>query len=168
MKQSTHLWALGLLVLVPFFQLQAQHSPSMDGGKAMDDHIMVFPGEIAWKDGPGSIPPGAKFAVIEGDPSKPGLFTMRLKLPPNYQIKPHWHPTDEHITVISGTFHMGLGESFDSAKAKEIPTGGFAVMITGTRHFALTKLETVIQLHGMGPWGINYVNPGDDPRKKSP
>ena len=156
------------LLLVTFMicggRLQAQEQKAMPEHKA--DHIMVFPSEITWKDGPGSLPAGAKFAVIEGDPAKPGLFTMRLRLPQNYQIRPHWHPADEHVTVISGAFNMGLGETFEEKKASEIPVGGFAVMITGTRHFAFTKVETIVQLHGQGPWAINYVKAADDPRKK--
>jgi quercetin dioxygenase-like cupin family protein len=130
------------------------------------DHIMVMPGEIKWIDAPPSLPPGAKVAVIEGDPKAVGLFTMRIKLPANYVIKPHSHPTDEHITVIEGSFYMGVGDKFDEKEAKEIPTGGFAVMLTGTRHYAFSKNESIIQLHGMGPWGITYVNPADDPRNK--
>ena len=130
------------------------------------DHIMVMPGEIKWVDGPASLPPGAKLAVLEGDPKAPGLFTMRIKLPANYKIMPHSHPADEHVTVIKGAFYMGLGEKFDEKAAKKIPTGGFAMMLTGTRHYALTKKECIVQIHGMGPWEINYVNPADDPRNE--
>jgi quercetin dioxygenase-like cupin family protein len=128
---------------------------------------MVLPTDLTWKDGPVSLPTGARFATIEGNPSEAGPFTMRLQLPPNYKIPPHWHPAIEHVTILSGAFYMGLGERFDEAKAKKLPVGGFAVMAIGTRHFALTKEEgAVIQLHGIGPWGIHYVNPADDPRKK--
>ncbi|OFX56553.1 MAG: cupin [Bacteroidetes bacterium GWA2_30_7] len=127
---------------------------------------MVMPNDIKWVDAPPSLPPGAKAAVIEGDPKSTGLFTMRIKLPANYMIMPHSHPADEHITVIEGSFYMGLGEKFDEKKVKEIPLGGFAVMNKGTHHFAMTKKECIIQLHGMGPWGIIYVNTADDPRNK--
>ena len=129
-------------------------------------HVMLLPGEMKWSDGPASLPPGAKFVVIEGDPAKAGLFTMRASLPANYTIQAHWHPAFEHVTVISGTFMMGLGDKFDGKKLKALSAGGFAVMPPKTTHFAMTKVETVIQLHGMGPWAINYVNPADDPRKK--
>jgi len=129
-------------------------------------HVMVTPGDVAWGEGPASLRPGTKAAVIEGDPKLAGLFTMRLKLPAGFQIPPHWHPADEHVTVLAGTFHMGLGESFDAATAKPLTVGSFAVMPAKAAHFAFTKEETVIQLHGLGPWGINYVNPSDDPRKK--
>ncbi|MCI0698116.1 cupin domain-containing protein [candidate division KSB1 bacterium] len=129
-------------------------------------HVMLTVGDLKWADGPPSIPAGAQFVVIEGNPANPGPFTMRLKLPDNYKIPAHWHPADEHVTVIAGTFNMGMGDKLDMAKGKELPVGSFAVMPAQTNHFAYTKGETIIQLHGIGPWGINYVNPADDPRKK--
>jgi hypothetical protein len=129
-------------------------------------HVMVRPADRSWADGPASLPPGTKVAVIEGDPTQAGPFTLRLRLPARYRIPPHWHPADEHVTVIAGAFHMGLGESYDASKGKRLPVGSFAVMPAKTAHFAFTKEPAVIQLHGIGPWGINYVNPSDDPRKE--
>lgn len=129
-------------------------------------HIMVAPGDVKWMDGPATLPAGSKVAVIEGDPKNPGLFAMRLKLPANYKILPHWHPADEHVTVISGTFNMGMGDTFDETKGSTLPAGSFAVMPAKAHHFAFTKEETVVQIHGIGPWGITYLNPADDPRKK--
>lgn len=129
-------------------------------------HVMVVPSEIIWSEGPPSLPKGAKMAILEGDPKKKGLFTMRLKLPANYKVPAHWHPVDEHVTVISGAFYMGLGDKLDISKGKALTLGGFAVIPPKTHHFAWTKRETVIQIHAMGPWQINYVNPQDDPRKK--
>ncbi len=149
--------AAGLVAGTPARAQEGAHAPA---------HVMVTPADVSWGEGPASLRPGTKAAVIEGDPKQAGLFTMRLKLPAGYQIAPHWHPADEHVTVIAGTFHMGLGESFDAAKGKPLTVGSFAVMPAKAAHFAFTKEETVIQLHGMGPWGINYVNPSDDPRKK--
>lgn len=130
------------------------------------DHLMVIPGNLAWKDGPGSLPKGARWAPVEGDMTKAGPFTVRLKLPANYDIPPHWHPAIEHVTVLSGSFYMGTGEKFDRSRATKLPIGGFAMMAVGTRHFAFTTEEAVLQLHGMGPWGITYVNPADDPRTR--
>lgn len=147
---------LGIISTVTEVRAQMTHTSA--------DHIMVVPNDIKWTDAPPSLPPGAKVAVIEGDPKADGLFTMRLKFPSGYKIKPHFHPVDEHITVISGSFHMGLGEQYDEKTARKIVTGGFAVMNTGTRHYAFTTQEAIIQLHGKGPWGITYVNPVDDPR----
>ena len=129
-------------------------------------HIMVTPGDVTWTDGPPALPAGSRVAVIEGDPKNPGLFAMRLKLPANYRIQPHWHPADEHVTVISGTFNMGMGDKFDASTGSALPVGSFAVMPAKAHHFAFTKEETVVQIHGIGPWAINYLNPEDDPRKK--
>jgi hypothetical protein len=122
--------------------------------------------DIAWKDGPPSLPAGAKLAVLEGDPTKEGAFTMRLKLPDGYKVMPHTHPKVEHITVISGTFNLGMGDKFDPSSGREMPTGTFGHWPAGMKHFAWVKGETVVQLHGMGPWTIHYVNPADDPRNQ--
>lgn len=131
------------------------------------DSMQIYPAaEIAWKDGPGSLPAGAKFAVMEGDPAKPGLFTMRLQLPDGFRIAPHFHGGVEHVTVISGTFHVGMGDTVDAASAKRMPAGTFGFWPAGMRHFAFTEGATVLQLHGQGPWTITYVNPADDPRQK--
>lgn len=147
--------------------LKAQDKMAEQSTTHHPGHIMVQPTDVTWKDGPLSLPKGSQAAVIEGDPTKEGPFTLRLKLPANYKISPHWHPAVEHVTVLSGSFYMGLGEVFDESKGTKLPVGGFAVMQIGTRHFAFTKEEAVIQLHGIGPWAINYVNPADDPRTKS-
>jgi quercetin dioxygenase-like cupin family protein len=160
-KSTTLLTVVAMIFVFAPAAINAQ-----DHDMKASDHLMVKPENVKWTDGPPSIPPGAKFAVIEGDPKVAGLFTMRFWFPAGYKIAPHWHPADEHVTVISGAFLMGLGEKFDNEKLQTLTTGSFAVMATGTRHFAMTKEETVVQLHGMGPWGINYVNPADDPRKK--
>lgn len=153
------------LILIGIFsvitRIQAQMTHTKDG------HIMVVADSIKWVDGPSSLPPGAKAAVLEGNPSAAGLFTMRLRVPANYKIMPHWHPADEHITVIQGSCHMGLGGKLDEKGAMEMKTGGFAVMKKGTHHYFFTKRECIIQLHGMGPWAITYINPADDPRNKN-
>lgn len=132
-----------------------------------DDHIMKQPNELEWKDGPASLPSGAKVSLVEGDPAQPGPFTLRLQLPPNYKIPPHWHPAIEHVTVLDGEFAMGAGEKFDKTKATILPQGGIAVMPIKFKHYAFTLDQlTIVQLHGIGPWDIIYVNPSDDPRKK--
>lgn len=142
---------------------QAQ-SESMDGGS--NGSVLVTKKELAWTDGPPALPPGAKMAIIHGDPAKPGLFTMRIRVPNGYSVPPHWHPADEHVTVIKGTFNMGHGNTFDKEKSKALPVGSFARMPKREHHFAWVKGETEVQIHAMGPWGINYVNPADGPRKK--
>jgi hypothetical protein len=126
--------------------------------------VIVQEQDLRWGEGPPALPPGSKAVVLEGDPSKPGPFTLRAKMPANYRIPPHYHPVDERITVLQGTAHIGMGERFDEAKMMVVPQGGYFSMPKGHRHYFRTSEETVIQLNGMGPWDIVYVNPSDDPR----
>lgn len=128
-------------------------------------HMMVTPDELKWADVT-SVPPGAKLTVIEGPLNEAVPITFRLKFPADYKLPAHWHPGIEHVTVISGTFNMGTGDKLDSSKTRPLPAGSVAIMQPKTNHFAWTKEETVVQVHGVGPWAINYVNPADDPRKK--
>ncbi len=134
--------------------------------KKATTHVMVNSADLKWMDGPDAIPAGAKFVVISGDPKKPGLFTMRAMLPDNYIIPAHWHPADEHVTVLSGTLLMGLGDKFDESKLSPVNAGGYSLLPARVNHFVKTQGETTLQLNSMGPWGITYVNPADDPRKK--
>ena len=128
-------------------------------------HMMVTPADLKWADVP-SLPPGAKIAVIEGPLNEAVPFIIRLKLPADYKVPAHWHPAIEHVTVISGTFYMGTGDKLDPSKTMPLSAGSVAIMQIKTNHFAWNKKETIIQVHGVGPWAINYVNPTDDPRKK--
>lgn len=130
------------------------------------EHRYFTPADVKWGDGPAALPQGAKLSVLEGDPAAPGPFTMRAWIPAGYKIPPHWHPAIEHVTVISGSFFMALGETWDESKGHELPAGSFTYMPVGVRHYAWAKAETVIQIHGIGPWGITYVNPSDDPRNQ--
>ena len=134
--------------------------------RAGDAHKIVSPGEIKWAPGPASIPPGAQAAVLYGDPSKEGLFALRLKLPKGYAIPPHTHPKPEVVTVITGTFRLGMGEKADKSRAQALPAGSFLALSPGMAHFASADEDTVIQLNSTGPWSLTYVNPADDPRKK--
>ena len=129
------------------------------------DHLMVTPKDLKWADVP-SLPPGAKIAVIQGPMNEAKPFTVRLKFPANYKIPAHSHPAIEHVTVISGTFNMGTGDKLDKKETMALSAGSVAIMQPKTNHFAWTKTETIVQLHGVGPWAVNYVNPSDDPRKK--
>jgi quercetin dioxygenase-like cupin family protein len=130
------------------------------------DHVVVTPDKIKWGPAPPTLPPGAQIAVLVGDPKEKGPYTMRVKLPDGYKVPPHWHPSDENVTVLQGTFHIGRGEKFDAAATQELPAGSYMRMPKTMRHFAFAKGETILQLHGMGPFEINYVNPADDPRKQ--
>ena len=130
------------------------------------DHGFYQTADLKWTDGPASLPKGARVALLEGNPAQEGPFTMRLQLPDGFKIPPHWHPAIEHVTVVSGTFNLGMGEKFDASGGRALPAGSFAFMAPGMKHFAWAKGETVVQVHGIGPWKINYVNPTDDPRNQ--
>jgi quercetin dioxygenase-like cupin family protein len=157
---------IGLLVFVmsPAILAQGEMS-STHKVTAMGGEMSLFlPDAVAWKAGPASLPAGAKMAILEGDPTKAGNFTMRLMLPDGYTIKPHFHSNVEHVTVVSGSFNIGMGEKFDKASTKELTAGSFGFWPAGMRHFAWANGDTVLQLHGVGPWTITYVNASDDPR----
>jgi hypothetical protein len=128
-------------------------------------HRIVAPGDLKWMD-VGSLPPGAKVAVIEGDPGKPGFVTIRIKLPANYRIAPHFHSTVERSTILSGTLNIGMGEKFDAQKTTPMAPGTVLLMPPKMPHFAWTKEEVIFQLNVEGPWTVTYINPADDPRKK--
>ena len=128
-------------------------------------HVLYRPDQLQWKDGPPSLPAGAKFVVLEGDPAKQGFFAMRVRLPDGYRIPPHWHPVVERVTVISGTFHLGMGETPNWDSMQPVPAGGYVSMQPGMRHYARASGETVVQVATIGPWGINYLNASDDPRR---
>jgi quercetin dioxygenase-like cupin family protein len=134
--------------------------------QTMEVHKIVAAQEIKWGPGPASIPPGAEAVTLYGDPSKEGLFALRLKLPKGYAIAPHSHPKPEVVTVISGTFRLGMGEKADKSKGQTLPAGSFFAMPPGMAHFAFADDDTVIQLNSTGPWSLTYINPADDPRKK--
>lgn len=133
----------------------------------MEGHTIVSPQEIKWGPAPAMLPPGAQAAVLFGNPSKEGLFALRLKLPAGYRVPPHTHPVDEVVTVVSGKFNLGMGETADQSSAQPLPAGSFFALPPGTPHYAFIDEETVIQISTIGPWGLTYVNPADDPRPKS-
>ena len=131
----------------------------------MDEHRIVSPQDIKWGPAPASIPRGAEAAVLYGDPAKEGLFALRLKMPAGYHIPPHMHPKPEIVTVISGTFRLGMGETADKEKGQALPVGSFFALAPGMAHYAFADEDTVIQLNSTGPWALTYVNPADDPRQ---
>lgn len=155
MKIAVHMLMVGLALAAVPSTVSAQ------------DHKILTANEIKWAAGPPSLPPGAQTAVLFGDPSKGELFAMRLKLPKGYRIAPHTHPKPEIVTVISGTFHLGMGETADQAKAQPLPAGSFFALQPGMAHYAFADDDTVIQLNSTGPWTLTYVNPKDDPRQKT-
>ena len=145
--------------------VRAQQSSS--AMKEHAGHVVYTPDAIKWGAAPPSLPPGAHAMVLHGDPSKAGqMFAIRLHFPDGFKVPPHYHPVDEHVTVLKGTLLLGLGEKADSAAAKALTAGSFSYMPKEVRHFAQAKGDTEIQVSGMGPFEVIYVNPSDDPRKK--
>ena len=128
------------------------------------EHVMLDPSELVWKELPSL--PGVKIAVVEGPLDQPVPITVRLKFPPNFKVMPHWHPGIEHITIISGVLNMGLGSVFDPSKTRALGPGSLSIMQPKTQHYVWTSEETIGQVHSIGPWSVNYVNPADDPVKK--
>ncbi len=125
------------------------------------------PDAIPYGPPPPFLAPGAQLAVIEGNPgAASGDYTVRLKMPDGYRIAPHWHPLREHVTVLSGTFKVGMGDHFDESKMALFPAGSFAYLDPDMHHYAMASGEVVVQVHGKSPLQFNYVNPSDDPSKK--
>jgi quercetin dioxygenase-like cupin family protein len=139
-------------------------APSQAKAAPAAAHILLTPADLKW--GPAPALPGAQIAVLGGDPSQAGFFTMRLKFPDGAKIPAHWHPTDENITVLQGLFRAGMGDAFKETDLHDFPTGSFILMPKEVHHFATAKGEVIVQIDGQGPFVINYVNPNDDPTKK--
>jgi quercetin dioxygenase-like cupin family protein len=157
MKNLTRV-ALGLGIFAVVMSLAFAKHPGA--------HMMVLPADLKWSNFP-SLPPGAKIASIEGSIGQAVPYTVRLKFPKDYAIPPHSHPVIARVTVVSGTFHMGTGEKLDKSKSHALPPGAIAITRPGTNHFAWTAEEVIVQLNGVGPWDISYVDPVDDPRRKN-
>ena len=129
--------------------------------------VVVPAGTATFGPAPDVLPAGAKLAVLEGDPTKAGTYTMRLWMPDGYTIPPHFHLADEHVTVVDGTFLVGMGATLDPSKFTALAAGSFGMLPPRMQHYARAKGTTVIQLHGIGPWGLTYVHSSDDPRKNA-
>jgi hypothetical protein len=149
------------LLLTPL--AAAAQQPIVDHGP--DRHLIYRPADIEWRAGPGSLAAGAEFYVLEGDPAEAGVFTMRIRMPDGFVIAPHTHVGVERVTVLSGTFHLGMGPTMERAAAQALPAGSHFSLPRGMQHYAVMEGETVIQLTSIGPWEITYVNPADDPRR---
>jgi quercetin dioxygenase-like cupin family protein len=154
----------GTAVLLCAMLAAAQDKPQ----PSSSSHVLLEETQVTWGEAPPVLNKGAQLAVLSGNPGAQGPFVIRLKMPAGYKIAPHWHPTDEHVTVISGTFSLGMGETFDANAAKPLAPGGYALLPAEMRHFAWTKDGATVQVHGMGPFVLNYVNPADDPSKAPP
>jgi anti-sigma factor ChrR (cupin superfamily) len=155
------------LVLGSWAAAAAAQTPSKPSTPpAADTHVLLTPADMKWGPAPPMLPAGAQVAVLDGDPFKPGLFTLRLKFPDGYTIPAHWHPTVENIVVMQGLFRAGMGDAYSEAGVHDFPVGSFLKMPKQMHHFASAKGETIVQVYGPGPFVVNYVNPNEDPRKK--
>ncbi|MFO0968480.1 MAG: cupin domain-containing protein [Gemmataceae bacterium] len=162
MKQCAGLLVVLLCVPAFFTGHAGEKAPHGDG----KGHVMVSPDDLKWGPAPPGLPAGALAAVLAGNPTKAEPFVIRAKLPDGYKVPLHYHPTDENVTVLKGTLVMTFEKAEGGSGHQSLPVGSFMRMPKGMRHAAAAKGETIIQVHGVGPFEITYVNPKDDPRKK--
>jgi len=149
--------ALGLGATLAF-------APSPGAG---DMHHTVVPADaVKWGPAPPSLPTGAQAAVLLGSPAKAGPFVLRLKFPAGYAVPPHRHSKDELLTVIAGGFGVAAGEKLDRTASPFLPPASFVHLPAGMAHYAWVETETVVQINGVGPFDVTYVDPKDDPRNK--
>ncbi len=158
--------ALSLLLAAPLLTapLLTDGAPALAQSRSQPSSGDVF----AWRDAPPILPKGAQMAVISGDPAKTGPFVIRLKLPTNYVIPPHQHPTSEQVTVLYGAFNAGMGDKLNKRKGKPYARGDSMTLPAKTNHYAWTSSETVVQVKGTGPFAMTYVDPADDPSTPPP
>ena len=156
-----------LLAAAPALAQEYEKKADEAATTTAETHLIVEPGEIDWLPAPAVLPAGAMMAVLAGDLAKEGPFIFRVRIPDGHQVAPHFHPGLENVTVISGTFGIGMGETFDASALRDLAPGALVVIPAESPHFVLAKGETEIQVHGIGPWALTYVNPADDPRTKT-
>jgi hypothetical protein len=128
--------------------------------------VIVPADKVQWGPAPAVLPAGAQIAVLDGNPGAKGPVTLRLKFPANYAIPAHWHSMDERVTVLSGTFRIGMGDKLDRQRSDTLMPGGYVSLPAKMHHFAWASTPTVVQISLEGPFDIFYVNPSDDPQKK--
>jgi quercetin dioxygenase-like cupin family protein len=133
-----------------------------------ESHVVVSSNDVKWGPASPKLPPGAEFSRLVGDPFKPGEpYVFRAKLPDGYSVPPHWHPMDENVTVIQGTFLLGFGERIEKTNMRELPAGSYAMLPKEVPHYNVMRGETILQFHGIGPYDIRYVDPTDDPTNRA-
>lgn len=156
--------ALAIALLAVASYVHADQAKKKTVAPAKPEAVFLNETDVKWGEGPPTLPKGAQLAVLEGDPAKAAPYAMRLKMPAGYKIPGHWHTRDEQLTIVSGTFLLHMGDDFD-APAHELQAGGFHYLPGGVHHAAEVKGETVVQITGIGPFDIHYLNPKDDPTK---
>ena len=150
---------------VAFVMLAAAAAVAAEARQAAPQHVMFRPADVKWGPAPPVLPTGAQIAVLDGDPTKEGFFTIRLKFPDGYRIPPHTHPTVENVVVVSGTLLIGMGAARNDASMHPLPAGSFTSIPKTSPHYAGAKGETIIQIYGQGPFVLDYVNPSDKPTR---
>ena len=150
----------GMAVLLGLAAVQAKSSVQAQG------HVMMNAADMKWGPAPPGLPAGGEMTVLTGDPGKPGPFTVAARFPDGYIVRPHWHPTTENLTVLSGSLLVGMGDKYAEGSMKPLNQGGFATMPAKSNHFVKAKGATTITISSTGPFEITYVDPKDDPRKK--
>jgi hypothetical protein len=153
--------ALALLALAPAARAA---DPAKKPAKEKQMAVFIGADELKWGDVPPALPKGAQIAVLHGDPFRKGPFTIRLKMPDGYKIPPHWHTQDEQLITLSGTLVLHMGDTMD-APAHDLTAGAYHFLPGKMHHAAEAKGETLLQLHGNGPFDIHYLNPADNPMK---
>ena len=160
-----HMWIAGsahrIAAVAAIVAVSALTSPV---ALAEEDHVLIESEGFEYQAGPPSLGKGAEYSVLYGDPSSDGVFAVRLRLPDGFHIAPHFHGRPEIVTVISGAFRIGMGETADPDGGTLLEPGGFFAYPTGMAHYAYAEGETVVQLNSSGPWTITYVRDDDDPR----
>ncbi|MGH7507403.1 MAG: cupin domain-containing protein [Longimicrobiales bacterium] len=163
MTRSTAVLALALLAALVAAGCGA--TPTQARQVDPDQPIVMTTETLDWQPGPPDLPPGAEFAVLEGNPVE-GAFALRLRLPADYRIPSHAHSLIENVTVISGALHVGNGDKLDTSRGVRVPAGGFVSLAKGGNHYAWTEAPAVVQIHSDRPFDIVYVDPHDDPRRQ--
>lgn len=153
---------LALLAMAPVVRAR----DARKSARPRPDAVFINASEIAWGEAPPDLPKGAQIAVLHGDPSKKGTFTLRFKMPDGYKIPPHWHTQDEQLTILSGTFVLHMGDTMD-ASAHDLQAGAYHFLPGKMHHAAEARGETVLEVHGAGPFDIHYLNPADNPDRQA-
>lgn len=140
-------------------------SPASTAAPAASPHVAYNATDLKWGDAPDAFNPGAKAVVLSGDPGKPGLFVIRLKIPAGFKVANHWHPTDEHVTLLDGDATLDMD---DGARKQAFSSGAYVLLPARMHHAVSTQSGATVQISAMGPFALTYVDPKDDPRKPTP
>ena len=159
MKGLVFLSLSALVVASPAVAKKARHHHA-----TVKKAAAAKPAELKWMDGPPGLPAGAQFAVKKGNPEKSGPFTIGIKVPAGYSVPPHWHPTDEHVTVVSGKVAYGMSDRMNRTTATGLSAGQSVTMKAKEHHWVMSADGGEVEVSAMGPFKITYVNAADDPR----